>query len=220
MELRFGWSFGDVRIHADSEAAESARRVNALAYTVGSHIVFGPDQSPRAHPQLLAHELVHVQQQRGAAGAIPQEISEPGAPEEVEADRIAHSVMNGSPPHEASQAASPRLSRWVDCDSTPFTGMELGPACPPREPGEIARSRSGLSVGAITAPETGEIVFGFAVGSSNASGLTSDLTWRTFSSSIASSSTDRWEILGFTDCEGPEALNTNLRQDRVNKVFA
>jgi outer membrane protein OmpA-like peptidoglycan-associated protein len=220
MEPRFGRSFGDVRIHADSEAAESARSVNALAYTVGPHIVFGPEKSPRKHPQLLAHELVHVQQQRAAAGAMPLEMGEPSAPEEVEADRLADDIMNGSNPDGPLQAASPRLRRWVSCASTPFTGMELEPTCPPREPGEVARSRSGLSVGSISDPETGEIVFGFAVGSSNASGLASDPTWRSFSSSIASASSDRWEILGFTDCEGPESFNADLRRDRANKVFA
>jgi hypothetical protein len=220
MELRFGRSFADVRIHADSTAAESARSVNALAYTVGSHIVFSANQSLREHPKLLAHELAHIEQQRSAASAVPREISERGAPEEVEADRIAESVMSDPQWQQPVQLSGPRLSRWVNCDSTAFSGMRLEPPCPPREPGEIARSRTGLSVGSITAPEVGEIVFGFAVGSSNASGLASDPAWRAFSYSIASSSTDRWEIIGFTDCEGPGSLNTDLRQDRATKVFA
>lgn len=185
MEPRFGRDFGDVRVHSDSMAAESARAVGAHAYTVGSTIAFDDGEyRPGAESgrRLLAHELAHVVQQ--------------------------------------SQTASPWLSRWVSCDSTSFTGMEFGAACPPREPGEVARSRSGLSVGPIDAPETGEIVFGFAVGSSNASGLASDPTWRTFSSSIAASSTDRWEILGFTDCEGAESLNADLRQHRASRVSA
>src|SRR4029077_18919432 len=33
-ELRFGHDFSQVRVHTDTEAAESARKVNALAYTV------------------------------------------------------------------------------------------------------------------------------------------------------------------------------------------
>ena len=66
MEPRFGHNFSRVRIHTDAQAAESARAVNALAYTVGSHIVFGSNQfSWRAHAnqRLLAHELTHVVQQ-------------------------------------------------------------------------------------------------------------------------------------------------------------
>src|SRR5262245_61412640 len=68
MESRFGHDFGDVRIHSDSQAAESARAINAHAYTVGQNVVFGPgqyapDTSRGRH--LLAHELAHTIQQRG-----------------------------------------------------------------------------------------------------------------------------------------------------------
>jgi outer membrane protein OmpA-like peptidoglycan-associated protein len=65
-EPRFGCDFGSVRIHADSQAAESARAVRAHAYTVGSDLVFAPGQyAPESNPgrQLLAHELAHVTQQ-------------------------------------------------------------------------------------------------------------------------------------------------------------
>src|SRR5438270_1714969 len=41
MEPRFAHDFGDVRIHADDRAAQSARAMDALAYAVGPHIVFG-----------------------------------------------------------------------------------------------------------------------------------------------------------------------------------
>jgi len=66
---RFGHDFANVRIHADSEAAESACSVNALAYTVGPDVVFGAGQyapGSRTGQQLIAHELTHVIQQSGA----------------------------------------------------------------------------------------------------------------------------------------------------------
>jgi hypothetical protein len=66
---RFGHDFANVRIHADAEAAESARAVNALAYTVGRDVVFAAGQyapNTGAGQQLLAHELTHVVQQGGA----------------------------------------------------------------------------------------------------------------------------------------------------------
>src|SRR5450631_439300 len=44
MESRFGHDFSQVRVHTDEKAVESARAVNALAYTVGSDIVFGQGQ--------------------------------------------------------------------------------------------------------------------------------------------------------------------------------
>ncbi|HEX8921738.1 MAG TPA: DUF4157 domain-containing protein, partial [Pyrinomonadaceae bacterium] len=58
--------FSGVRVHTDAKAAASARAVNALAYTVGSHVVFGegkfaPSTAEGRH--LLAHELTHVAQQ-------------------------------------------------------------------------------------------------------------------------------------------------------------
>lgn len=66
MEPRFGHDFSQVRVHTDTRAAESARAVNALAYTVGRDVVFGAGQyvpgSTRGE-RLLAHELTHVVQQ-------------------------------------------------------------------------------------------------------------------------------------------------------------
>ena len=63
------WDFSHVRVHTDAEAAESARAVNALAYTVGQHIVFGTGRfvpTSRAGQHLLAHELAHTVQGQGA----------------------------------------------------------------------------------------------------------------------------------------------------------
>src|SRR5690349_11231589 len=44
LEPRFGHDFSNVRVHTDARAAESARAVNALAYTVGRDVVFGAGQ--------------------------------------------------------------------------------------------------------------------------------------------------------------------------------
>jgi hypothetical protein len=68
-EPRFGHSFGQVRIHTDRKATESARAVNALAYTVGRDVViaeaaYSPDSE--SGRRLLAHELTHVIQQGNA----------------------------------------------------------------------------------------------------------------------------------------------------------
>jgi hypothetical protein len=67
-EPRFGQDFSTVRVHTDAKAAESARSVNALAYTVGHDIVFDTGQytpTTSVGKQLLAHELTHVMQQSG-----------------------------------------------------------------------------------------------------------------------------------------------------------
>jgi len=66
MEPRFGYDFGQVRVHTHEQATQSAESMNALAYTSGRDIVFGPGQyrpETTAGQQLLAHELTHVVQQ-------------------------------------------------------------------------------------------------------------------------------------------------------------
>jgi len=65
-EPRFGRDFFDVHIHDDAKAARSARDVDASAYTVGRHIVFGAGRYQPGAQQgrsLLAHELGHIVQQ-------------------------------------------------------------------------------------------------------------------------------------------------------------
>jgi hypothetical protein len=65
-EPRFGQDFGEVRVHRNGQAAESARALGALAYTVGRDIVFGEGQyapETTAGRRLLSHELAHVLQQ-------------------------------------------------------------------------------------------------------------------------------------------------------------
>ena len=70
-EPRFGHDFSRVRVHSGGAAGQSARDVNAYAYTVGHDIVFGAGRfAPVTHEgrHLIAHELTHVVQQLGANG--------------------------------------------------------------------------------------------------------------------------------------------------------
>jgi hypothetical protein len=69
MGQRFGYDFSRVRVHSGAAAEQSARDVNALAYTVGQNIVFGVGRfAPGTHEgrRLIAHELTHVVQQSSA----------------------------------------------------------------------------------------------------------------------------------------------------------
>jgi hypothetical protein len=106
-EPRFGWDFSHVRVHTDARAAESARAVNALAYTVGRNIVFGQGQhSPHtsAGRHLLAHELVHVVQQRGQSisSQAPLVVNQPGDVLEKESQRVVDSMsLDRAPLHLA-----------------------------------------------------------------------------------------------------------------------
>jgi hypothetical protein len=87
--------FGRVRLHSDARAAESAKAVNALAYTVGRHIVFGAGQySPGTAPgrMLLAHELTHVLQQAGTGPVLQRQTA---GGEEPEKEEERSPVFNG-----------------------------------------------------------------------------------------------------------------------------
>jgi Domain of unknown function (DUF4157) len=108
MEPRFGHTFSRVRVHTDEKAAESARAVDALAYTVGQDVVLGRGQHTPATPagrQLLAHELTHTLQQ-SEASAVSREgliVSAPGDAAEWQADEVARRVsrqgLQESTPH-------------------------------------------------------------------------------------------------------------------------
>jgi Domain of unknown function (DUF4157) len=69
MESRFGHDFSQVKIHAHSQAAESAQTINARAYTLGQDVVFNTGEyapNTESGKHLLAHELTHVVQQSGS----------------------------------------------------------------------------------------------------------------------------------------------------------
>jgi|GEM_PF-1330407 LysM repeat protein len=63
---RMGYDFGQVRVHTDEAAAESAGSIGAKAYTSGNNIVFNRnrfDPEGSEGQRLLAHEMAHVTQQ-------------------------------------------------------------------------------------------------------------------------------------------------------------
>jgi hypothetical protein len=100
MEARFGHDFANVRIHTDAVAAKSAAEAGALAFTAGSHVVFGAGQyapHTRSGRRLLAHELTHTIQQRPFVSLQRQEAAASATRDvaEAEADRVADQVVSG-----------------------------------------------------------------------------------------------------------------------------
>lgn len=62
-EPKLGYDLSQVRVHTDGRAADSAKAVNALAYTVGHDVVFAQRQfapESKSGQRLIAHELSHV----------------------------------------------------------------------------------------------------------------------------------------------------------------
>ena len=119
MESRLGADFSDVRVHTDSKATESAKSVQAHAYTVGNDVVF---QSAKYEPEsdsgkrMLAHELTHVVQQRSgpvdgtpAPGGI--NISHPSDSFERAADSSADRVMSSASPQSQATTATAGVQR-------------------------------------------------------------------------------------------------------------
>jgi Domain of unknown function (DUF4157) len=101
-EWRFGHDFSGVRVHADPAAATSASTLHANAYTVGQHLVFNSGQyTPRSEPgrRLLAHELTHVIQQRGAASEDNRRAVDNRPACEAEAKANAISLSQGRRAH-------------------------------------------------------------------------------------------------------------------------
>jgi hypothetical protein len=104
MESRLGHDFTDVRIHTGPKANESARAINAQAYTVGTNVVFqtgkfAPDTPTGMHT--LAHELTHVVQQRnGPVAGAPApggiRLSDPSDAFEQAAERTAVTALTPS----------------------------------------------------------------------------------------------------------------------------
>jgi outer membrane protein OmpA-like peptidoglycan-associated protein len=96
-EPRLGTDLGDVRVFTDARAAESARDVNALAYTAGRKVIFGAGQyTPDSidGKRLLAHELVHVVQQGGGAqGRMPHNRDRHSGPRQVQGHSITPTSM-------------------------------------------------------------------------------------------------------------------------------
>jgi Domain of unknown function (DUF4157)/HNH/ENDO VII superfamily nuclease with conserved GHE residues len=105
MESKFGRDFSGVRVHDDSQAADSARAIDARAFTSGSHVYFSAGSyAPHSGEgqSLLAHELVHVVQQTGGSGNRGGAAS---APRPANGSRAARSAASNRGPAISPQPA-------------------------------------------------------------------------------------------------------------------
>lgn len=99
METAFGADFGGVRVHTGAEAGTLSRSLGARAFTTGRDVFFAQGEyrpGTEGGDRLIAHELAHVVQQGGRAGAGPLTVGAPGDAHEREADAAAHAVTSGA----------------------------------------------------------------------------------------------------------------------------
>jgi hypothetical protein len=148
LSVEYAQDFGHIRIHTGSQAASSAKALNALAYTVGHNIVFGEGQfSPEteAGRSLLAHELTHVVQQRA----------------------IGLSTVTGGS-NVGTRAAAPPILQKKGAGTSPLCGVGVAWSCatssacmqpdvPPKDPTEQATSRTLKVMIDVEAPSAEEV---------------------------------------------------------------
>ncbi|HET7502158.1 MAG TPA: DUF4157 domain-containing protein [Kofleriaceae bacterium] len=160
MESAFGHPFGDVRVHADDRAAALSRELEARAFTLGSHVAFGAGEFHPGTPvgdALLAHELAHVVQQRGAAPSTGLPAGNASDTLERDADhaavgavgflaRLARGVRGARSPQGPRQRGGLRLSR---CPRSAPKTPEAGPAMYDTTQHTIIRLPDGRTVAAM-----------------------------------------------------------------------
>jgi hypothetical protein len=160
MERRFGHDFSRIRVHADSVAADSARAVDAHAYTIGANIVFGHGMyRPRDETgrRLLAHELAHAVQQ-GLAPRPPADLRV--APAQDAAEREASRAAGPAPAsHRPGRCACGRPIVWPGGTCAECAGKlrdhRPAPLVQERAPIAIQRQSGGTQGQAQTASQGG-----------------------------------------------------------------
>jgi hypothetical protein len=126
METRFGYDFSQVKVHTDDKAAQSAKSVNALAYTLGDNVVFaGGKYDPRTNRgnRLLAHELTHVVQQSNLFPASHLNVQERDSSLEREARWATTQFAEGQRVNGLGPATAPTIQRQ-EAETTPSGGAE------------------------------------------------------------------------------------------------
>jgi hypothetical protein len=132
MESHLGFGFGDVRVHTGEEAAESAKAINARAYTIGRDVVFGKGEYEPATSdgkRLLAHELTHVVQQNQAG--------EPAGIQRQAAD--AAPSATAATPGPTSPTSAPDAGKDAKAAGDRPTGLIIDDSAQDIEPNQMKR---------------------------------------------------------------------------------
>lgn len=228
MEPRFRQDFSQVRVHTDARAAESARAVNALAYTVGRDVVFGTGQYAPGTSEgrrLMAHELTHVVQQEGHSrlSAASLAIGAQGDAFELEAQTTAERVT--SRPSVSAVLTTTRrsesratLRRQPDeCPPDPQVELKHPGTCPDikRESGELERFAAlGPSVETIT-PGKCYLIGNLRSGSAD---FDTPRELNQITDLLRFDPSTRLDIVGYSDCLGSAEQNRALRLNRASEA--
>uniref|UniRef100_UPI00188053FA eCIS core domain-containing protein n=1 Tax=Oculatella sp. LEGE 06141 TaxID=1828648 RepID=UPI00188053FA len=97
MGTAFGEDFSQVRLHTDTTAAQLSQDMNARAFTLGEHVAFASGEyqpGTLMGDALIAHELAHVVQQKGASSELQQKGADNNSALETDADWSAIGVVS------------------------------------------------------------------------------------------------------------------------------
>jgi len=147
MGAALGHSFASVRIHDDPTAGEAVRREGAIATTVGTDISFAPGAyrpGTLAGDALLAHELAHVQQQRGAATT---DLAPPGDSRALEEDAAQATVGALARLHGVDGLAAGRGATRTGPLAVQRCAASWAPAMPPGSTTAPASAAAGMLTG-------------------------------------------------------------------------
>ena len=120
LQPRLNFELGATRVHTDNAADRMAQSLGALAFTTGSDIFFRAgayDPRSRGGMQLLVHELAHVKQAGGRAGAPRckhRGFSRRGDVAEQRADAAAEAVLAGRSVPDVGSLPEGQISCFVD----------------------------------------------------------------------------------------------------------
>jgi outer membrane protein OmpA-like peptidoglycan-associated protein len=218
MEPRFSHDFSEVRVHTDTQAAESARSVNALAYTVGQDVVFGQghyDPQTSEGKQLLAHELTHVVQQSSHLPPAADDlvVSSPADASEQTAHRVAGMVSIGQSASIAqttqTSTSGPLVQRQDDSSNL---SLPLPTATQPKSPSLSGNPNAesltldGFDLGGAELTDLHRVQL---------DGLASDIL-----SALPTHPNAYISIVGFTDTVGTDEQNAVVGQKRADAVLA
>jgi outer membrane protein OmpA-like peptidoglycan-associated protein len=208
LEPRFGHDFGRVRVHADEQAAESAKSVGAKAYTAGQHLVFNHEAYQPNTPQgreLIAHELTHtIQQNQSVKEHTPLFELPPTDASENEADLAASQAVGGG-----TVAVNSRRTAGIQKSPDPL-------APPHADLAESASPFLAAAIGSVT-------IDGFVTGKADISPANRDKLGKTaknLQTLLTKYPGSSIQVTGHTDAIGKEENNQTLGQQRADSAQA
>lgn len=211
METGLGHNFADVRVHADGESDTLNRSLSANAFTLGSDIFLSREAATAGAyggDRLLAHELTHVAQQRGASHGGDLSVSAASDPEEHEAAAVADAVSADIP------VCLPDAVQHGRAGIAPMR-IQRDKVTPAQDMAEMKREMAAMQ------QDMAEMKQQQAVGKNKQAATALDLRWRgIFGERMASYKQAIWRITGGIDAAAQGFSDAQVAQSQTDQLEA